>query len=186
LSTPADRIRHVAALRPEICSLDMGSMNMGDYVFVNTKVHLEEMAKGITAAGVRPELEVFEGGHIRLALSLMEKGILPSPGLFQICLGVPWAQPATPEAMAYMRDMLPRDAIWFAFGIGAMQFPMVAQAYLLGGNIRVGLEDNLYLGKGQLAPSNAALVEKAVNIVGLLGGEIATAAEARARLGFAR
>lgn len=185
LSKPQDRIQHIAALRPEICSLDMGSMNMGDYVFVNTKAHLEQMAAGVMAAGVRPELEVFEGGHIRLALSMMEKGQLPAPGLFQICLGVPWAQPATPAAMAYMRDMLPPDAIWFAFGIGAAQFPMVAQAYLLGGNVRVGLEDNLYLSKGQLAPSNAALVEKAATIIQMLGGEIATAAEARERLSLA-
>ena len=182
LSRPQERIRHIGVLKPEICSLDMGSMNMGDYVFVNTKAHLEEMAAGIVAAGVRPELEVFEGGHIRLALNLMEKGFLPKPGLFQICLGVPWAQPATPEAMTYMRDMLPADSIWFAFGIGAAQFPMVAMAYLLGGNVRVGLEDNLYLAKGELAPSNAALVEKAVTIVKSLGGEIASAAEARARL----
>ena len=182
LSLPETRIRHVVALRPEICSLDMGSMNMGDYVFVNTKAHLEEMAEGIVASGVRPELEVFEGGHIRLALNLMEKGFLPKPGLFQICLGVPWAQPATPEAMTSMRDMLPADSIWFAFGIGAAQFPMVAMAYLLGGNVRVGLEDNLYLAKGELAPSNAAQVEKAVTIVKSLGGEIASAAEARARL----
>lgn len=186
LSRPEDRIRHVVELRPEICSLDMGSMNMGDYVFVNTKAHLEAMAAGIIAADVRPELEVFEGGHIRLSLALMEKGLLPKPGLFQICLGVPWAQPATPAAMTYMRDMLPTDATWFAFGIGATQFPMVAQAYLLGGNVRVGLEDNLYLGKGVLAPSNAALVEKAVKIVDILGGEIATAAEARARLNLTR
>ena len=186
LSRPQERIRHVLDLQPEICSLDMGSMNMGDYVFINTKAHLEEMAQGIVAAGVRPELEVFEGGHIRLALAMMDKGQLPKTGLFQICLGVPWAQPATPAAMAYMRDMLPADATWFAFGIGAQQFPMVAQAYLLGGNVRVGLEDNLFLAKGQLAPSNAALVEKAVNIVQLLGGEIATPAEARATLSLTK
>lgn len=184
LSTPADRIRHVTALRPDICSLDMGSMNMGDYVFVNTKGHLEEMAAGIVAAGVRPELEVFEAGHIRLAAQLMERGILPTPGLFQICLGVPWAQPATPEAMTYMRNMLPAGSIWFAFGIGAQQFPMVAQACLLGGHVRVGLEDNLYLAKGELAPSNAALVEKAAQIIRILGGEVANAAEARDCLGL--
>jgi uncharacterized protein (DUF849 family) len=185
LSTPADRIRHVVALKPDICSLDMGSMNMGDYVFVNTKGHLEEMAAGICGAGVKPELEVFEAGHIRLAVNLIERGLLPSPSLFQICLGVPWAQPATPEAMTYMRNLLPPGAIWFAFGIGAQQFPMVAQAQLLGGHVRVGLEDNLYLARSQLAPSNAALVAKAVEIVGILGGEIADAAEARRMLDLA-
>ncbi|TDQ84129.1 uncharacterized protein (DUF849 family) [Dongia mobilis] len=185
LATPADRIGHVLALKPAICSLDMGSMNMGDYVFVNTKGHLEEMAAGIVGAGVKPELEVFEAGHVRLAVNLIERGILPSPSLFQICLGVPWAQPATPEAMTYMRNLLPPDAVWFAFGIGAQQFPMVAQAHLLGGHVRVGLEDNLYLARGRLAPSNAALVDKAVEIVEILGGEIADAAAARRILGLA-
>jgi len=102
--------------------------------------------------------------------------------MFQICLGIAWGQPATPEAMAYMRGLLPRESPWFAFGISLHQFPMVAQAVLLGGHVRVGLEDNIYLGKGQLAPSNAALVEKAVRIIELLGDNAATPAEARTML----
>ena len=169
---PAERVRHVVALKPDICSLDMGSMNMGPHVFINTPSHLEAMAVAIRDAGVLPELEVFESGHIQ------------APGMFQICLGIAWAQPATTEAMSYMRSLLPRGSPWFAFGISLHQFPMVAQAVLLGGHPRVGLEDNIYLEKGKLAPSNAALVEKAAKIVEILGDTVATPADARAILGL--
>jgi len=179
LCSPAERVRHVLALRPEICSLDMGSMNMGEHVFVNTPGHLSEMARAIRDAGVRPELEVFEAGHIRLSSRLIEAGDIRSPALFQICLGVPWAQPATGRAMQFMVDLLPPNSTWFAFGISAQQFPMVAQAWILGGNVRVGLEDNLWVSKGVLASSNAALVEKAAHIIEQLGGAVATTAEAR-------
>ena len=148
-------------LRPDICSLDMGSLNMGNRVFINTPEHLQTMALAIKEAGVMPELEVFETGHLLLAKKFLEAGHVKGPGMFQICLGIAWGQPATPEAMMYMRNLLPAGSPWFAFGISLHQFPMVAQTVLLGGHVRVGLEDNLYLGKGQLAPSNAALVEKA-------------------------
>ena len=161
MKPPAQRVEHVMELKPDICSLDMGSMNMGGYVFVNTPSHLEAMAVAIRDAGVIPELEVFEAGHLLLAKRMIETGHIKPPGMFQICLGIAWGQPATPEAMHYMRSMLPPASPWFAFGISLYQFPMVAQAVLLGGHVRVGLEDNIYLGKGQLAPSNAALVEKA-------------------------
>jgi 3-dehydrocarnitine:acetyl-CoA trimethylamine transferase len=184
LKNPAERVRHVEALKPDICSLDMGSMNMGAHVFVNTPSHLEAMAIAIRDAGVTPELEVFEAGHLLLAKRLIENGHVKGPGLFQICLGVAWAQPATPEAMSYMRSLLPPDAPWFAFGISLHQFPMVAQAVLLGGHPRVGLEDNIYLDKGKLAPSNAALVEKAGRIIEILGDIVATPAEARTMLGL--
>jgi uncharacterized protein (DUF849 family) len=182
LKLPAQRVEHILALRPEICSLDMGSMNMGSYVFVNPPSYLEAMAVAIRGANVLPELEVFEAGHLRLARRMIETGHIKAPGMFQICLGIAWSQPATPEAMTYMRDMLPADSPWFAFGISLHQFPMVAQAVLLGGHVRVGLEDNIYLGKGELAPSNAALVEKAVKIIELLGDNVATPAEARKML----
>jgi uncharacterized protein (DUF849 family) len=182
LKLPAQRVEHILALRPEICSLDMGSMNMGSYVFVNPPNYLEAMAVAIRDANVLPELEVFEAGHLRLARRLIETGHIKPPGMFQICLGIAWSQPATPEAMSYMRGMLPPDSPWFAFGISLHQFPMVAQAVLLGGHVRVGLEDNIYLGKGELAPSNAALVEKAVKIIELLGDNVATPAEARKML----
>jgi len=184
MKSAAERVQHIVELKPEICSLDMGSMNMGPYVFVNTPGYLETMAVAIRDAGVLPELEVFEAGHLLLAKRLIETGHIKTPGMFQICLGISWAQPATPEAMSYMRSLLPANSPWFAFGISLHQFPMVAQAVLLGGHPRVGLEDNIYLEKGKLAPSNAALVEKAAKIVEILGDTIATPADARAILGL--
>jgi uncharacterized protein (DUF849 family) len=184
LRPPQERVRHIVELKPDICSLDMGSMNMGSTVFVNTPASLEAMAVAIRDADVMPELEVFEAGHLLLAKRMIETGHIRRPSLFQICLGIAWAQPATPEAMSYMRSLLPPDCTWFAFGISLYQFPMVAQAILLGGHPRVGLEDNLYLEKGKLAPSNAALVEKAAKIVEVLGDQVATPAEARQILGL--
>ena len=184
LRPPQERVRHVVELKPDICSLDMGSMNMGSTVFINTPASLEAMAVAIRDAGVMPELEVFEAGHLLLAKRMIETGHIRAPTLFQICLGIAWSQPATPEAMSYMRSLLPADCTWFAFGISLYQFPMVAQAVLLGGHPRVGLEDNLYLEKGKLAPSNAALVEKAAKIVEVLGDQVATPADARQILGL--
>jgi uncharacterized protein (DUF849 family) len=183
LTLPATRVRHVVELKPDICSLDMGSMNMGGQVFVNTPAHLEAMAVAIRDAGVTPELEVFEAGHLMLARKLIETGHVKAPGLFQICLGISWGQPATSEAVSYMRGLLPSGCVWFAFGISLHQFPIAAQTVLLGGHVRVGLEDNLYLEKGKLTPSNAALVEKAAKIVELLGDRVATPADARQMLG---
>jgi len=181
---PTARVRHVVELAPEICSLDMGSMNMGGQVFINTPAHLEAMAVAIRDAGVTPELEVFEAGHLMLARRLIETGHVKPPGLFQICLGISWGQPATSEAVAYMRGLLPPNCIWFAFGISLHQFPIAAQTVLLGGHVRVGLEDNLYLEKGKLTPSNAALVEKAAKIIEILGDHVATPVEARQMLGL--
>lgn len=185
MRTPSERVRHIVELKPEICSLDMGSINMGNYAFVNTVPHIEEMAIAIRDSGVTPEIEVFEPGHILLAKRMIETGHFTTPTLFQICLGVTWGTPATPEAMKFMRDLLPpKDCTWFTFGCAAQQFPMVAQAMLYGGHVRVGLEDNLYLSRGKLAPSNAALVERAANIIDAMGEDIATAAETRALLGL--
>jgi uncharacterized protein (DUF849 family) len=160
-------------------------MNMGPHVFVNTPPILEAMAIDIRDAGVTPELEVFETGHLLLAKRMIETGHIKPPGMFQICLGIAWGQPATPEAMSYMRNLLPAGAPWFAFGISLHQFPMAAQAVLLGGHVRVGLEDNLYLERGKLTPSNAALVARAAKIIELLGSQVATPADARAMLGLA-
>jgi uncharacterized protein (DUF849 family) len=179
MKLPAERVVHVEELKPEVCSLDVGSMNFGEYVFVNTPAHLRKMAEAIKATGTKPELEVFDLGHVRLARRLIEDGLVEPPPLFQICLGIAWGAPATPETMLAMRDQLPPGALWAGFGIGPMQFPMVAQAILLGGHVRVGLEDNLYLRRGVPAPSNAALVERAVAIVNELDNHPATAAEAR-------
>jgi 3-dehydrocarnitine:acetyl-CoA trimethylamine transferase len=184
MTAPLERVRHVIELRPDLCSLDVGSMNFGETGFVNTPAHLRTMANAIAAAGVKPELEVFEPGHIMLARRMVEQGDIGASPLFQICLGIPWGSPATPESMLHMRDLLPSGAIWAGFGISRMQFPMAAQAVILGGHVRVGLEDNLYIEHGVLAPSNAALVERAVQIVKLLGAQVATPEETRRMLGL--
>lgn len=176
------RVEHIEALRPDICSLDVGSMNFGQHVFINTPADLQQMAAAIREAGVKPEMETFELGHVRLAKHLIDQGLIETPPLFQICLGIPWGAPATSEVMMAMRDELPDGAEWAAFGIGATQFPMVAQAVLLGGHARVGLEDNLYLRRGVPAPSNAALVDRAVAIIEQLDRKLATPDEARAIL----
>lgn len=182
MTAPLARVRHIVELLPDICSLDIASFNFGENAFINTPAHLRIMAQAIAKTSVKPELEVFEPGHILLARRMIEDHHIAQPPLFQICLGIPWSSPATAESMIYMRNLLPRNAIWASFGISRMQFPMVAQAVILGGHVRVGLEDNLYLEPGTLAPGNAALVERAVAIVRLLGAQPATPGEARRML----
>jgi uncharacterized protein (DUF849 family) len=186
LVRPERRVEHVVALHPDICSLDLNTMWFGSAVVINTPRNAAIMARAIREAGVMPELEVFDSGDIQLAHQLLADGVLARPALFQIVLGISNGFPATPETLLYARSLLPADAMWAAMGIGRMEFPIVAQACLLGGHVRVGLEDNLYLGKGVLAPSNAALVERAVTIVELLGRTVATPAEAREILGLRR
>lgn len=178
---PLERLVHIEQLKPHICSLDCGSMNFGEAVFANTAGHLRVMAQRIQSLGVKPELEVFDLGHVRLARELVKQGLINAPPLFQICLGIPWGAPADPRSMQAMVDALPPDALWSGFGIGRQQMPMVAQAVLLGGNVRVGLEDNLYLDKGKLA-TNADLVRRAVEIIERLGALVASPAQARQRL----
>ena len=182
--SPAVRLAHIEVLRPEICSLDCGTMNFGTGVFMNTPAHLEHMAARIRELRVKPELEVFELGHIRFAKELIARGLIESPPLFQLCLGIPWGAPADLRSLMAMHEALPRAALWSAFGIGREQLPMVAQAALLGGNVRVGLEDNLYLARGQLA-TNGELVARAVELIGRLGRGIASAASARQMLQLA-
>jgi uncharacterized protein (DUF849 family) len=184
LVRPELRVEHVVALKPEICSLDLNTMWFGSAVVINTPANVAKMAKMIAAAGTRPELEVFDSGDIHLAHQLIADGVLKPPALFQIVMGVRYGFSPTPQTLAYAVSLLPPGSDWAAFGIGRMSFPMVAQSYLLGGHVRVGLEDNIYLNKGELAPSNAALVEKAVRIVTDLGGSIATVREAREILGL--
>jgi 3-dehydrocarnitine:acetyl-CoA trimethylamine transferase len=184
LVRPERRVEHVVALRPEICSLDLNTMWFGNAVVINTPRNVTIMAGAIREAGVKPELEVFDSGDIQLAHQLLESGVLPRPPLFQVVLGIRNGFPATPDTLLYAKSLLPADAQWAAMGTGRMEFPIVAQACLLGGHVRVGLEDNLYLSKGLLAPSNAALVERAVTIVELLGRSVASPAEARALLGL--
>lgn len=184
LTTPERRVEHVLQLKPDLCSLDIATMNFGEYAFLNVPAHIRKMAQMINEAGVKPELEVFDLGHVRLARDLIDKGILKTPALFQLCLGIPWGAPATTESMLLMKNLLPRDALWASFGISRAEFHMAAQAVILGGHVRVGLEDNLYLEQGKLSPGNAPLVERAVEIIKALGEQPATMAEARQILGL--
>jgi len=180
---PDARVAHIMGLVPEIGSLDCGSLNFGELVYVTTPNILRRICRLYSKFGVLPELEVFELGHIEIAKMLIDEGLIDQPPLFQICLGVKHGAQATPEAMIAMRNALPVNANWAGFGVGKGQMPMVAQAYLLGGHIRVGLEDNLYLSRGVLA-TNGQLVECAAGIVKSLGGQIMEPREAREYLGL--
>ena len=182
-----ERLVHIAELRPEICSLDCGSMNFGDgnSLFINTPAHLRAMAKRIGELGVKPELEVFELGHLALARQMLAEGLLAEPPLFQLCLGISWGAPADTNVMKALRDFLPPGANWAGFGIGRMQMPMVAQAVLLGGNVRVGLEDNIWLDRGVPA-SNGSLTERAARLVELMGARVMGPADARKKLGLVK
>jgi uncharacterized protein (DUF849 family) len=181
---PEERVRHIQELRPDICSLDVATMNFGEHVFMNTPAHLRRMAQLIAETGVKPELEVFDVGHLRLASRMIADGLIGAPSMVQICLGIPWGAPATSETMLFMRDQLPPSAVWASFGISRQQFPMAGQAVLFGGHVRVGLEDNLYIDQGTLAPSNAALVERAVAIINALDATPASPQAARRILGI--
>ena len=185
LVQPLERLRHIEELRPDICTLDVGTFNFGEVIFVNTPEHLRIMAKRIRELGVKPELEVFEPGHIMFARRLIDEGLLESPTMFQLCLGIPHAAPATPEILSVMKGLLPEDANWSAFGISRHEFDIVAQSAAQEGNCRVGLEDNLYLNKGEFA-TNTKLVERAVRIIRETGREPATPAQAAERLGIQR
>ena len=178
-----DRLAHVEELLPEMCTLDCGSLNFGDtnMLFVHTPIQLRKAAKMMQELGVKPEMEAFEMGHLWFANQLVKEGLIDDPPWYQICLGIPWGAPADTNAMKAMVDMIPLNGMWAGFGIGRLEMPMVAQAVLLGGNVRVGLEDNLYLEKGVLA-SNGKLVEKAVRIINDLGATTLTPAETREKL----
>jgi uncharacterized protein (DUF849 family) len=184
MAGPEERVAHVVELKPDICSLDVATMNFGAHAFVNIPSHIEYIAKAARAAGVKPELEVFDLGHIALARHIVGHGHFDAPIWMQLCLGVPWGAPATTESMLAMKQALPSGAVWSAFGISRHEFAMVAQAVVLGGHVRVGLEDNLYLGPGQLSPGNAPLVERAARIIQELGDTVATPAQAREIVGL--
>ncbi|MGE0096528.1 MAG: 3-keto-5-aminohexanoate cleavage protein [Alphaproteobacteria bacterium] len=177
------RLEHVVELRPEICTLDCGTMNFGDgnTIVIQTPNMLRAMAKRVRELGVKPELEVFDTGQLWFGKQMYQEGLLDDPPLFQLCLGIPWGAPADSQTMAHMAQQLPPNAVWAGFGISRAQMPMVAQAALLGGNVRVGLEDNLYLEKGVFA-TNAQLVEKAIRILRELGARACTPEETRQRL----
>jgi uncharacterized protein (DUF849 family) len=185
LLPPLERVRHVELIKPDVCSLDLNTMNSGAEVVINTPKNVRKMAQAMRAAGVRPELEIFDSGDIHLALDLIADGTLEGPGLWTFVTGVKYGFAAGTETLLYARNLLPPGAVWSAFGIGRHEFPMVAQAWLLGGHVRVGMEDNIYLEKGVLAKGNAELVAKARRMVQDLGGEIASAREMRALLKLA-
>ena len=184
LCDPLKRVEHVAALKPEICSLDLNTMNSGADVVMNTPSNVRKMAKVIREAGVMPELEIFDSGDLNLAKDLIADGTVDGPGLYTFVMGVKYGLNTDPATLLYMRDQLPSGAIWAAFGISRAEFPIVAQTWLLGGHIRVGMEDNIYLEKGVLCESNAQLVSKAKRIINDLGGQLASSNEARQMLGL--
>ena len=184
LIAPERRVEHVELLRPDICTLDLNTMNSGGEVVINTPRNVRKMAERMRAVGVMPELELFDTGDCHLARDLIAEGVLQGPGLFSLVLGVKYGFDASSETMLYGRSLLPPGAIWTGFGIGRAEFPMVAQAYLFGGHVRVGMEDNLYMSKGVLAKTNAELVTHAACILKSLGAAIATPVEARAMLGL--
>ncbi|VVP10144.1 3-keto-5-aminohexanoate cleavage protein [Pseudomonas fluorescens] len=181
---PLTRLAHVEELLPEICTLDCGTLNFGDgdTIYVSTPAQLRAGAKRIQELGVKAELEIFDTGHLWFAKQLIKEGLLDDP-LFQLCLGIPWGAPADTTTMKAMVDNLPANAVWAGFGIGRMQMPMAAQAVLLGGNVRVGLEDNIWLDRGVLA-TNGQLVERAGEILSRLGARVLTPAEGRKKMGL--
>jgi len=182
----AERLAHVAELRPEICTLDCGSMNFaagGDYVMTNTPAMLRAMAQRVQELGVRPELEVFDAGHLVMVKDLIRDGLIDDPPLIQLCMGIPYGAPADPLGFMALVNQLPPGAVFSAFSIGRMQLPYVALAAIAGGNVRVGLEDNIYLSRGVLA-SNAQLVERAVTILEAMNVRVLGPGDVRDKLGL--
>lgn len=180
----AERLVHVEALLPEICTLDCGSMNFaagGDYVMTNTPDMLRAMARRVQAAGVRPELEVFDFGHMVMVKDLIAEGLIEDPVMIQLCMGIPYGAPDDPATLIALARQVPPGAVFSAFSIGRMQLPYVALAALAGGNVRVGLEDNLFLSRGVKA-TNGALVERAVTILQAMNVRVLGSAEVRAKL----
>ena len=180
---PEERLAHVKECMPEICSLDCGTLNFGDgdEIYISTPPTLRKMAELTREWGVKPELEVFELGHIRFASQMISEGLLADPPMFQICLGIPWGADQNVDTMKVMKDQLPAGASWASFGISRMQMPMAATAVAMGGNVRVGLEDNIYLDRGVLA-TNGQLVTRVIEIIERMGGRAVTPQEARNKL----
>ena len=181
---PLARLVHVEELLPDICTLDCGTLNFGDgdIIYVSTPAALRAGAKRITELGVKAELEIFDTGHLWFANQMIKEGLLRDP-LFQLCLGIPWGAPADTTTMKAMVDNLPSGATWAGFGIGRMQMPMAAQAVLLGGHVRVGLEDNLWLDKGVPA-SNGSLVERVIKLIECMGARPMSPAAGRVKMGL--
>jgi uncharacterized protein (DUF849 family) len=184
LMNPEKRAAHISILKPDIATLDLNTMNSGKQVVMNTPGNARRMAKVIYEAGAKPEIELFDSGDIAMMIDMEKDGSLKGPLLTSFVMGVPYGFQVSPETVIYARNLLPRDAQFTAIGIGRTVFSGVAQSYLAGGHIRVGLEDGVYLSRGVLAESNAQMVEKARRIVEDLGGQIATCREARDIIGL--
>lgn len=183
----AKRVEHIEYIKPDLCSFDFNVMHhAGDSMRVNYKPILKEMAIRIRNAGVKPEIECFDSGDVRIVKDFQRDGLIEERPLWQFAMGIKYGWDHTPEALTYARSMLPPDALWSAFGISKEEMPMVANTWLLGGHVRVGLEDNIYLSKGILAKTNAELVVKARRIVEDLGGSLANYSDARAILGLTK
>ncbi len=183
MANVSERISNAEQFLPEICTLDCGSLNFGDssLIVVNTPNDLRKAAKKLKEIGVKPEIEAFDTGNMWFGSQLYKEGLLSNPPMFQLCLGIPWGAPASPLVMKAMIDIMPKEAIWSGFAISKNQMPYVKKTVQMGGNPRVGLEDNLYLSKGKLA-TNPQLVEKAVKIIEDLGSKIMTPSETRNKL----
>lgn len=180
---PEARLTHIEECQPEICSLDCGTLNFSntDMIYISTPPTLRKMAALVQGWGVKPELEVFDLGHIRFAKAMIDEGLIDAPPMFQLCLGIPWGADQDVETMAAMKAQLPAGASWASFGISRGQMPMAAAAVALGGNVRVGLEDNIYLDRGVLA-TNGQLVTRAREIIERMGGRLLGPQEARNKL----
>ena len=188
MASATERLAHVAELRPEICTIDCGTMNFaagGDYVMTNTPAMLRAMAEQVRALGVKPELEVFDTGHLVFVNELIRDGLIDDPPLIQLCMGIPYGAPDDPTTLLALVQRLPANAVFSAFSIGRMQLPYAALAPIVGGNVRVGLEDNLFLERGRLA-TNAELVERAVTILEALNVRVLGSGEVRERLALQR
>jgi uncharacterized protein (DUF849 family) len=183
--TPEKRVEHVLKLRPEICTLDLVTAQVFGGIVISTEQVLTRMAELIRAAGVKPEIELFDAGDAVLAKHLIKRGALEGPGMYSFVMGLNFTMPADPETMTYIRNLLPAGAVWQGFGIGRNQFPMAMQSALLGGHVRVGMEDNAFISKGVFAKSNAEQVVKARQLIEGLGAGIATPSQARTLLGLA-
>jgi uncharacterized protein (DUF849 family) len=179
MASPEKRVEHVLQLKPDFCSLDIGSLNTRSGVFINYEPVVDKMAALIKKSGVKPEVEIFDFGHIQIAQRLMKLGLIEKNAHFQLCMGTKAGVPATPQMAVILSEALPLGVTWSIFGVGMSQFPMVAMGVLLNGHVRVGFEDNLYIKKGQLAKSNAELVKHAVGIIRSLHEDVASVEESK-------
>lgn len=171
-------------LQPDLCSLDIGSLNFGERVFLNPPEWTRAAASRMRKAKVKPEIEVFDAGHVRQALSLIKEGFFEPPPFLQLCMGAGWGIEATPENLLFMKNLLPTDVIWSVLGVGKAQLPMITLGIILGGHIRVGFEDNLYLRRGQLLSSNSQMVGLASALVEKLQHDVASPSDARLIIGI--